>query len=234
LGVGAGILSAGLLLMWQGTIHPVTAGARLDEGPAAVSTADVINLTPTKAVVVNTQQAVSLSTKIASTHTATPVIDSPRVTFIGDSIMQGATPMMEDVFGADVYIDAARKRKMEDVPALVQTLYDEGNLSHVVVIHLGSNRPFEAAVFDEVMKTLLAHQVERVIFINVHRPVGWEFYINKKFVEGVARWPEAELIEWEAMAHGEPGWFIRDGTHLSYEGSEAYVNAIKAKLNTNP
>jgi hypothetical protein len=60
-------------------------------------------------------------------------------------------------------------------------------LANVVVIHLGSNRPFEAAVFDKMMKTLLAQPHERVIFINVHRPIGWEFYVNKKFAEGVAR-----------------------------------------------
>jgi hypothetical protein len=33
------------------------------------------------------------------------------------------------------------------------------------------------------------------------------------------------------MAHSEQGWFIRDQTHLSYAGSEAYVNAIWQKLN---
>jgi hypothetical protein len=80
------------------------------------------------------------------------------------------------------------------------------------------------------MESLLAHHVERVIFINVHRPIGWEYYINQKFAEGVARWPQAELIDWDAMAHSEQGWFIRDQTHLSYAGSEAYVAAIKAKL----
>ena len=139
--------------------------------------------------------------------------------------------MIEDVLGKDIYIDAARKRKMEDVPALVQTLAREGHLSRVVVIHLGSNRPFEGPVFDDVMEALLAHQVERVIFINVHRPIGWEYYINKKFEEGVARWPEAELIDWDALAHHEQGWFIRDQTHLSYAGSEAYVEEIRKTLN---
>ena len=139
--------------------------------------------------------------------------------------------MIEDVLGKDVYIDAARKRKMEDVPALVETLSQEGHLARVVVIHLGSNRPFEGPVFDDVMEALLAHQVERVIFINVHRPIGWEYYINKKFAEGVARWPEAELIDWDALAHHEQGWFIRDQTHLSYAGSEAYVEQIRQALN---
>ena len=154
-----------------------------------------------------------------------------RVTFIGDSIMQGAAPMIEDILGADIYIDAARKRKMEDVPTLVQKLSREGHLSHVVVIHLGSNRPFEAPVFDSVMKALLAHDVKRVIFINVHRPIGWEYYINQKFAEGVTRWQEAELIDWDAMAHSTQEWFIRDQTHLSYAGSEAYVNVIRETLN---
>jgi hypothetical protein len=115
----------------------------------------------------------------------------------------------------------------------VDTLYKEGHLSHVVVIHVGSNRPFEDSAFDEVMKRLLAHQVERVIFINVHRPIGWEYYLNQKFTEDVARWPQAELIDWNALAHSQQGWFIKDQTHLSYYGSKAYVAAIKDKLEEN-
>jgi len=88
-------------------------------------------------------------------------------------------------------------------------------------------------VFDEVMKELLAHQVERVIFINVHRPIGWEYYINQKFAKDIARWPEAELIDWNAISKGEQGWFIKDQTHLSYYGSKAYVEAIQEKLDTS-
>lgn len=236
LGVGAGIVSASLLLFWQGAFHQVNANATVGEVPTAqnMSLENITNTPSTEPASTNSEPVASLSTKIPVSQTTTPQIDFPRVTFIGDSIMQGATPMMEDVFGQRVFIDAARKRKMEDVPALVETLDDEGHLATVVVIHLGSNRPFEAPVFDEVMKALLAHGVERVIFINVHRPIGWEFYINKKFAEGVARWPEAELIDWDALAHHEQGWFIRDGTHLSYDGSEAYVNAIQVKLEATP
>ena len=40
----------------------------------------------------------------------------------------------------------------------------------------------------------------------------------------------AELIDWDAMAHSEQGWFIRDQTHLSYYGSKAYVGAIQQQL----
>ncbi len=148
--------------------------------------------------------------------------------------MQGTIPMMEDMLGPDIYIDAARKRRMEDVPALIENLAEEEHLSGTVVIHLGSNRPFEAPIFDQVMESLLAHRVKRIIFINVHRPIGWEYYINKQFTEGVARWPQAELIDWDDIAHSRQEWFIKDQTHLSYKGSEAYVTAILEKLEQIP
>jgi hypothetical protein len=229
--VGAGVVSASLLLLWQGSIHQMP-NEVADNIPVTpnVTSVNAVNIAVTISFSANTQEVASVRTDVHSSLTPTLAIDLPSVTLIGDSIMQGATPMIEDVLGEDIYIAAARKRRMEDVPALVETLYREGHLSHVVVIHLGSNRPFEDSVFDEVMKGLLAHQVERVIFINIHRPIGWEYYINKKFVEDVARWPQAELIDWNALSQHEQGWFIKDQTHLSYAGSKAYVAAIQAKL----
>jgi len=44
------------------------------------------------------------------------------------------------------------------------------------------------------MESLLAHQMEQIIFINVHRAIGPEYYVNKQFAESVAPWPQAELI----------------------------------------
>jgi peptidoglycan/LPS O-acetylase OafA/YrhL len=231
LGVGTAIIAASVLLIWQGTIGQVTASAPLEVSPIAENTSISDSMTRTATQAVASHPTLESTAQSFALRTATPARDLPRATLIGDSIMQGAAPMIEDVLGKDVYIDAARKRKMEDVPALVKTLAREGHLSRVVVIHLGSNRPFEADVFDDVMEALLAQDVERVIFINVHRPIGWEYYINQKFAEGIARWPQAELIDWDAMAHSEQGWFIRDQTHLSYAGSESYVNAIQEKLN---
>ena len=232
-GVGAGVISASLLLIWQGTFQQATVSASRAETPAplALASTQAVQLIATRPVLPISKLQLEPATETTSPPlTSTPSIILPRATLIGDSIMQGAAPMLEDVLGTDVYIDAARKRKMEDVPALVETLAREGHLARVVVIHLGSNRPFEAPVFDQVMETLLAHEVERAIFMNVRRPIGWEYYINQKFAEGVKRWPQAELIDWEALAHGEQGWFIEDQTHLSYAGSKVYVNAIQQKL----
>jgi peptidoglycan/LPS O-acetylase OafA/YrhL len=227
--LGAGLVSASLLLIWQGAFH---------ETPASPQVLPTVTFTPSPAAV--TAQPATTRTPPAASEgrkeTSTPAraVDLPDVTLIGDSIMQGASPLFDDVLGENIYVDAERKRKMEDVPALVKLLSREGHLSRIVVIHLGTNRPFEAPVFDEVMQTLLAQGVERVIFINVHRPIGWESYVNRKFTEGIERWPQAELIDWDALAHTRQNWFIDDQTHLSFRGSEAYVGAIKEKLEQQP
>jgi len=36
------------------------------------------------------------------------------------------------------------------------------------------------------------------------------------------------------LAKHEQGWFIKDQTHLSYNGSKAYVDAIRDKLDSMP
>lgn len=248
-GVGTGIICAGLLLIWQSYLQ--VPEVRPDNVLAMQNTSspvEKVNMTPTKPSSPNTQQTPGMSTSIYATMTvqnhtqmltSTPAATPPRnflgITLIGDSIMQGAAPMIEDVLGQDIFIDAARKRRMEDVPALINALAEEGNLGSVVIIHLGSNRPFEVSIFDQVMESLLEHPVvERIIFINVHRPIGWEYYVNQQFAEGIARWPQAELIDWDAIAHTRQEWFIEDQTHLSYAGSKAYITAIQEKLETEP
>lgn len=248
LGAGAALFSAGLFLVWQASLppaeHRTDTVSALQSSSTPAGTVTTTTLQPSSR---NTQQAPNTPTPgqptsarqndtqaLSAVAMVTPERNVPRVTFIGDSIMQGASPLMDDMLGRDIYIDAARKRRMEDVPALIETLAMEGHLGAIVVIHLGSNRPFEPAVFDEVMESLLAHQVERIIFMNVHRPIGWESYLNRQFAEGMSRWPQAELIDWDAIAHSQQEWFIRDQTHLSYKGSEAYITAIQDKLEKTP
>lgn len=242
LGIGAGLLSVGILIAGHtfsqaaplGTVDAAPSlqrrGAALETIAPAARPEDDALVNPVAPRFDNSAKEVPAQ----STDAPTPLESGPRVTFIGDSIMQGASPMMEKVLGPNVHIDAARKRRMEDVPEVVAELSEAGKLGQIVVIHLGSNRPFDPEIFDQVVESLLAHGVERIIFVNVHRPIGWETYVNRQFDEGVARWPQTELVNWDSVAHTRQEWFIEDQTHLSYTGSEAYITAILEKLGTAP
>ncbi len=156
----------------------------------------------------------------------TPTASPLALTLLGDSVMKSTLPLWDDALGTRFWMEAAPKRRMEDAPPLIETLAADGHLAPLVVVHLGTNRPFEAEAFDAVMETLLAHGAQRVWFVTVRRPVRWEYTVNKRIAEGVARWPQASLVDWYALSERQEGWFVEDKTHLSYYGARAYVNAI--------
>ncbi len=154
-----------------------------------------------------------------------------RITFIGDSIMESVAPRLDHEFApGSYYLDAIRKRRMEDALILIPALAADGRLGGTVVIHLGTNVPFRAEVFDSVMSSLLEHGVTRVLFITVRRSVAWEAIVNNQLLEGVNRWPQAELVDWHRLSKPHPGWFGADSVHPTYTGAEAYVKAIRQAL----
>lgn len=152
------------------------------------------------------------------------------VTLIGDSVMLGSQNALSTRLGTDVVIDAVVGRRMGDLFAVVDDLATRGKLAPTVVVHLGSNQPYEGAVFDDVMNTLLAHGVQRVVFVNVRRPARWVEGINWRMAEGVARYPQAQLVDWFTLSNANDGWFIPDGTHLTGTGIGWYVDAIATAL----
>jgi hypothetical protein len=46
----------------------------------------------------------------------------------------------------------------------------------------------------------------------------------------VARYPQAQLVDWFTLSNANDGWFIPDGTHLTGTGIGWYVDAIATAL----
>ena len=157
----------------------------------------------------------------------TPTPRGPRVTIIGDSVTQAAvTFQFWAPWGDQVVVDVQEGRKMQHLPELVSRLAAEGRLGPVVVVHLGTNRPFPPEALDAAMQALLDHGVQQVYFLNIRRPVRWEDFVNETLAQGVDRWPQAHLLDWHHLALAHPEWFVEDGTHLRYYGAQAYVHFI--------
>ena len=152
---------------------------------------------------------------------------APICTIIGDSVLQSAvTFKFFKPWGNQVYVDAKPGRKMRDLKKLIPELAQKHLLGAVVVIHIGTNYPFDPKTLDEVMEELLKRGVRRVFFVNVRRPVRWEDYVNGLIADGVKRWPQAALLDWHDLALKHPEWFVPDQTHLRYYGTKAYVQFI--------
>ncbi len=171
----------------------------------------------------------------ASSPNATPAAPTPTplpqglwLTLLGDSIMAGTRQAWEEVLPAErFYMLAEENLRLVHFLPVLPDLAAEGHLAPVVVIHTGTNGPFAPETFDQVMQTLLDLGVERVYFVNVRSPIRWAPLSNERLAEGVARWPQATLLDWNAYATPHlDEWFYYDAAHLNPEGARAYVTFI--------
>ena len=72
--------------------------------------------------------------------------------------------------------------------------------------------------------------VRRVIVVNVKVTKAWESPNNAVLAAGVARYPNARLIDWHSVGSRRPGLFWDDRIHLRPEGARVYAELIAAAL----
>lgn len=162
-------------------------------------------------------------------RSAKPIVHSDpaplttQVLAIGDSVMLGASPYLRRNFLA-IDVDAKLGRQVSAALRLVRARLNAKALAPVVVIHLGNNGTFSPGQFDEMM-TLL-HDVHRVVFLTNKVPRKWQEPNNSALQEGVKRYSNALLIDWNGTSVSHPEWFWQDGIHLRPEGAKVYANLI--------
>ena len=118
-----------------------------------------------------------------------------------------------------INVDAVVSRQWSDGEGLLQALKAEGQLGADVIVGLGTNGPITDTDFDNMMAILGG--ASRVVFVNVHVDRPWQDSNNAIIASGVARYHNAVVANWAALAAQNPQWFGADGTHLAIDGPGA-------------
>lgn len=147
---------------------------------------------------------------------------------IGDSVMLGATLYFGKA-GLNVNVDAKTGRQVSTAIKLLQERKDANLLAPVVLIHLGNNGTFSSKQLDQIMTVL--EDVPRVIFVNTKVPRKWQEPNNTALSQGVRRYPNAQLLDWNAASNQHAEWFWQDGIHLRPEGALVYANLVAQVIN---
>jgi peptidoglycan/LPS O-acetylase OafA/YrhL len=155
------------------------------------------------------------------TPTPTPVI-TEHISFIGDSVMLGAAAPIRALGNTD--IDARVGRQVAEAYAILRNRQAAGTLGPIVVLHIGNNGYFSAKQFDDIMALLAG--TRQVIFLTIKVPRAWAAPNNALLVEGVARYPNATLIDWRGITANHPEFFWADGMHLRPEGARFYTDLV--------
>jgi len=164
----------------------------------------------------------------ATASAAPPALPKPpQVLAIGDSVMLGASQAVRHAV-TDVEVDAHVGRQV----AAALTMFRERKVAHrlapTIVIHLGNNGTFSTKQFEAMMQLL--QEVPRVVFLTNKVPRKWQKPNNNALTDGVARYPNARLVDWRARSAAHPEWFWQDGIHLRPEGAKIYATLIATAI----
>ncbi len=159
----------------------------------------------------------------------TPVTVAGGVYAVGDSVMLDAQQPLQGCV-PDIQVNAAVSRQWSDGETLLSQVMAGPSPPSVVVVALGTNGPVTEADFDAMMSIL--HGASRVVFVTVHVDRPWQDQVNSVLVNGVARYPNAVLADWQGLAAEHPEWFYTDGTHLPIDGvgAQALAGLIASKV----
>lgn len=114
---------------------------------------------------------------------------------------------------------------MVDYVPVVQQLAAEGRLGDVVVVHLGTNGSFSEETMTAFFDAL--RDVPKVVVLTVHAPRGWVAHNNELIFSLPDRYPNVDLIDWNAAVGGCPGnCLYDDGIHLPPDGRRYYAQLI--------
>lgn len=148
------------------------------------------------------------------------------ILFIGDSILLDIAKKINEKFD-NITIDGKVGRQMSEAAALASKYSSFNASGKAVIIELGTNGYFTNGQIDGLLDSFSkAH----IFLVNVRVPRSWESRVNDALREKAGERENVTLIDWYSLASKYPGYFSRDGVHLTSEGVEALSGLISDNL----
>lgn len=154
-----------------------------------------------------------------------PAAEQPKldVLMIGDSVSVRTIPYFETAFPYGA-IDAAVNRQLYVGREVYDAYAAQNIVGNVVVFALGTNGVVTAEQIDELMASVGTDK--QVFFINTRSPQSWVGDTNGALFEARDRYSNVSVIDWYTASSGHDEYFDGDGTHLTEEGSQAYIDLV--------
>lgn len=143
------------------------------------------------------------------------------VTGIGDSVMLGAVPQLNETFPNGDF-DAKVSRSYGPLHDIVEERAKDGTLGNPVVIGIGTNCVLPKDVCEEVVRLCGERDIFWLTTTN-----NWQFDNSDTIRSLGDEFDNVIIVDWQKFSKGHDEYFYSDGIHLTPEGREAYAGFVK-------
>lgn len=159
------------------------------------------------------------------TSTAVPT-EKDGLWVTGDSVILGIRSVLEE----NQPISLVNARIGRQAPELLEVLLQDQPqaLDSPIIFNLGNNNVLSREQVEQIFEVVKAQP--QIIVVNTAVPRPWRDGNNQIISEVAAKYPQADVVDWNAISEGHPEYFAPDGVHLVPAGVNAYVSAILEKL----
>lgn len=149
------------------------------------------------------------------------IVNELPFTFIGDSVMLGASGKLHSAF-PNSYCDSAVSRTVYVVDEILDDLLKRDILGNPVVFHLGTNGTGKESANVQVVEMC----GDRDVFM-INASNEKTTHVDGMIDRIAETHPNVHKIDWLNTSSGHKDYFVNDGVHLTGEGQKAYVEMIR-------
>ena len=144
---------------------------------------------------------------------------------LGDSVMLGCAPVLEQRLGSRLRVDAVVGRQAVDTISRLAEYRAHGDLPPTVIVQIGDNGPVWYRNLQRLREVLSG--VPHVVLVNVRVARSWQGEVDRALAEYVSSWPQAVLANW--YGHSSESLLV-DGVHPSVAGRAIYAEVVLEAL----
>ena len=157
----------------------------------------------------------------AGTHAGRVAAAPGSVLAIGDSVMLGCAPNLEQRVGHGLTVDAIVGRQAEQTIGRLAQYRAAGRLPDTVIVQIGDNGPVWYADMQHLRRVLRG--VRHVVLVNVRLARSWQNEVDSELASYARSWPQAVIANW--YSHSTQA-MLTDGVHPSIPARSVYARVV--------
>ncbi|RRK11396.1 acetyltransferase [Lactiplantibacillus garii] len=150
------------------------------------------------------------------------------LTAVGDSVLLDVSSDLQQVIPGTV-VQGKVGRQVSDVPGIISSLKQQGQLAHNVLLNIGTNGAFTNAQAEQLVS--LIGKDHQIFWVTAHVPTqSWQNQVNAQIKKTAAKHSNVHVVDWHKASLNQSSWFAADNVHPNPTGNRHLTSLIAKQI----